>query len=145
MTASQAKQKALCVATRCGTVDQFVATFHRFCDDSSFFVATMASRPVGLETAFSIQLEDKTPVLRGLCVVVEAWATPANRFGRPGVRLAVKRLTNDSMEVFKQLQVARKTSEGKPEGIAIPAPVTRVPTEAGADRVLVIPPKQTPS
>ena len=105
------KQKALCVATRCTNVDQFVATFHRFCDDSTFFVATLATRPVGLETAFSIQLEDKTPVLRGLCSVVEAWATPANRFGRPGVRLAVKRLTNESLIVFRQLQTARKAAE----------------------------------
>ena len=111
MTDSKPKQKALCVATRCSNVEQFVATFHRFCDDSTFFVATLATRPVGLETAFSIQLEDKTPVLRGLCAVVEAWATPANRFGRPGVRLAVKRLTNESIIVFRQLQTARKAAE----------------------------------
>lgn len=155
MTASPAKQKALCVATRCSSIDQFVATFHRFCDETSFFVATMASRPVGLETAFSIQLEDKTPVLRGLCVVVEAWATPANRYGRPGVRLAVKRLTNDSMDVFKQLQTARIAAESKVEKVAIPAPpppppAQRPPTETGAQsiRIQVIPPvaaKQTPS
>ncbi len=111
MSVAQPKTKALVVATRCSSVEQFVSTFFRFCDDSTFFVATLASRPVGLETAFSIQLEDKTPVLRGLCTVVEAWATPANRFGRPGVRLAVKRLTNESIVVFKQLQVARKAAE----------------------------------
>src|SRR5262245_3051319 len=104
------KPKALCVATRCTSIEQLVATFHRFCDESSFFVATLATRPVGLETAFSIQLEDKTPVLRGLCVVVEAWSTPANRFGRPGVRLDVRRLTNESLEVFKMLQAARETA-----------------------------------
>ncbi len=116
MTDSKPKQKALCVATRCANVEQFVATFHRFCDDSTFFVATLATRPVGLETAFSIQLEDKTPVLRGLCSVVEAWATPANRFGRPGVRLAVKRLTNESIVVFRQLQTARKAAEAAEAG-----------------------------
>jgi len=121
------KTKALCVATRCTNIEQFVATFHRFCDESSFFVATLATRPVGLETAFSIQLEDKTPVLRGLCVVVEAWSTPANRFGRPGVRLNVRRLTNESLPVFKQLQAARiaaeaaekaKADDGKPVEVA---------------------------
>ena len=121
MTDSKPKQKALCVATRCSNVEQFVATFHRFCDDSTFFVATLATRPVGLETAFSIQLEDKTPVLRGLCSVVEAWATPANRFGRPGVRLAVKRLTNESIVVFRQLQTARKAAEAA-EAAGEPAP-----------------------
>ena len=132
MTTTQPKQKALCVATRCTTVEQFVATFHRFCDESSFFVATMATRPVGLETAFSIQLEDKTPVLRGLCTVVEAWSTPANRYGRPGVRLSVKRLTNESLPVFKQLQAARKTTEAAeakpiPPPVAVPAPPPPIP------------------
>jgi len=76
MTTSGTKTRALCVATRCTTVDQFVATFHRFCgDDQSFFVATMTSRPIGLETPFSIQLADKQPVLRGLCIVLDAWDT----------------------------------------------------------------------
>jgi len=118
------KQKALCVATRCTTIEQFVATFHRFCDDSTFFVSTLAERPVGLETAFSIQLEDKTPVLRGLCEVVETWSTPLNRFGRPGVRLAVKRLTNESLVVFKMLQTARlEAAESAAEAAPPPAPV----------------------
>ena len=142
------KTKALCVATRCTSVEQFVATFHRFCDESSFFVATLATRPVGLETAFSIQLEDKTPVLRGLCVVVEAWSTPANRFGRPGVRLSVRRLTNESLPVFKQLQAARAAAEAAERARveeAKSAEVTKVeakPAEVKADpKVVVVPPK----
>src|SRR5688500_18046570 len=109
------KTKALVVATRCTSVEQFVATFHRFCDDATFFVSTLAERPVGLVTAFSIQLEDKTPVLRGLCAVVETWSTPLNRFGRPGVRLAVRRLTNESLVVFKMLQDARIAAEAASE------------------------------
>src|ERR1041385_2150475 len=81
MTTSSTKTKALCVATRCTSVEQFVATFHRFCgDDQTFFVATMTSRPIGLETPFSIQLADKQPVLRGMCVVLDAWPTPENRY-----------------------------------------------------------------
>ncbi len=127
MSDAKPKTKALVVATRCMTVEQFVATFHRFCDDSTFFVATLSTRPVGLETAFSIQLDDKTPVLRGLCNVVEAWSTPANRYGRPGVRLSVKRLTNESLVVFKQLQTARKAAElADAAKAATPAPVLPV-------------------
>lgn len=137
---SKPKQKALCVATRCATVEQFIATFHRFCDDSTFFVATLATRPVGLDTAFSIQLEDKTPVLRGLCSVVEAWATPANRFGRPGVRLAVKRLTNESILVFRQLQIARKAAEA-----AEAAGVVAAPVASGAIHIVdTVPPLTVP-
>ncbi|MBA3452748.1 MAG: hypothetical protein H0T42_06645, partial [Deltaproteobacteria bacterium] len=127
------KTKALVVATKCTSVDQFVATFHRFCDDSTFFVSTLAERPVGLETAFSIQLEDKTPVLRGLCEVVEAWSTPVNRFGRPGVRLAVRRLTAESLSVFKMLQEARLAAESVPEPIAVPRTSTGTSSRPSVD------------
>ncbi|HET9626514.1 MAG TPA: PEGA domain-containing protein [Kofleriaceae bacterium] len=93
-------------------MDQFVATFHRFCgDDQTFFVATLTSRPVGLETAFSIQLADKQPVLRGLCVVLDAWATADNRFKRPGIRLGIKRLTADSQLVFDRLRAASRAPD----------------------------------
>lgn len=109
MTTSSTKTKALCVATRCTSVEQFVATFHRFCgDDQTFFVATMTSRPVGLETAFSIQLADKQPVLRGMCIVLDAWETPENRYRRPGIRLGIKRLTADSQVVFDRLKAASR-------------------------------------
>ncbi len=101
------KTKALCVATRCTTTEQFVATFHRFCDEKSFFVATLNSRPVGLETPFAIQLANRTPVLRGLCVVLAAWTTPDNVYKRPGIRLGIKRLTPESEIVFEMLQEAR--------------------------------------
>src|SRR4051812_7759489 len=121
MTTSATKTRALCVATRCATVDQFVATFHRFCgDDQTFFVATLTSRPIGLETAFSIQLADKQPVLRGMCVVLDAWATPENRYKRPGIRLGIKRLTADSQLVFDRLRAAAKApvviAEATPPG-----------------------------
>ncbi|MBA3821173.1 MAG: hypothetical protein H0X17_19975, partial [Deltaproteobacteria bacterium] len=103
------KTKALCVATRCTSADQFVESFHRFCDAESFFVATLNVRPVGLETPFSIQLADRTPVLRGLCVVLAAWTTPANEYKRPGIRLGIKRLTPDSEAVFAQLTALRES------------------------------------
>jgi hypothetical protein len=73
--ATATKTKALRIATRCVTVEQFIATFHRFCDETSFFISTLGTRPVGLETAFSIQLEDGKPVLQGLGVVLDAWTT----------------------------------------------------------------------
>ena len=113
MTTSSTKTRALCVATRCTSVDQFVATFHRFCgDDETFFVATMTSRPIGLETAFSIQLADKKPVLRGMCIVLDAWETPENRYRRPGIRLGIKRLTADSQVVFDRLKAASRPAHG---------------------------------
>ncbi|MBA2542763.1 MAG: hypothetical protein H0V17_24170, partial [Deltaproteobacteria bacterium] len=101
------KVKALCIATRCTTAEQFVSMFHRFSDETSFFVATLNQRPVGLETSFSIQLADRSAVLRGTCVVLAAWTTPDNPFKRPGVRLGIKRLTPESEAVFARLQQAR--------------------------------------
>ncbi len=101
--ATATKTKALRIATRCVTVEQFIATFHRFCDETSFFISTLGTRPIGLETAFSIQLEGGKPVLQGLGVVLDAWTTTANRFNRPGVRLGLKRLTNDSVPDGRQL------------------------------------------
>jgi hypothetical protein len=101
------KVKALCVATRCTSADQFVSMFHRFSDETSFFVATMNQRAVGLETPFSIQLADRSPVLRGTCVVLAAWPTSDNPFKRPGVRLGIRRLTPESEPVFARLREAR--------------------------------------
>src|SRR5678815_2980468 len=127
MTTSGTKTRALCVATRCTTVDQFVATFHRFCgDDQSFFVATMTSRPIGLETPFSIQLADKQPAQHGLCIVLDAWATPENRYKRPGIRLGIKRLTADSQLVFDRLRAASK-SIGVAEATPPPGPPPELP------------------
>jgi hypothetical protein len=142
-TTSATKTKALCVATRCADVDQFIATYHKFCDDTSFFVATHNSRPLGLETAFSIQLADSTPVLRGLCVVVEAWTTASNPFNRPGIRLGIRRLTADSVDVFTRLvRAARETPRDEasvPISVPTPAP-TLPPVPAAAGRPPTLPP-----
>lgn len=128
MTTSATKTRALCVATRCTSVDQFVATFHRFCgDDQTFFVATVTSRPIGLETAFSIQLVDKQPVLRGLCVVLDAWATPENRYKRPGIRLGIKRLTPESQIVFDRLTAASRATGAIADATPPPGPLPVAP------------------
>ncbi len=106
------KTRGMCIATRCTSVEQFIQMFHRFVDEESFFVSTLNTRPPGLETPFSVQLADGTPVLRGLCTVLQAWTDAANPFKTPGVRLGIKRLTANSMVVFEQLLVTR--SAGKP-------------------------------
>jgi hypothetical protein len=110
----------MCIATRCTSVDQFIAMFHRFVDEDSFFVSTVNTRPPGLETSFSVQLADGTPVLRGLCTVLQAWTTAQSPFKTPGVRLGIKRLTANSMPVFERLLVTRST----------PQPTPPVPTAA---------------
>nr|MBA3500593.1 hypothetical protein [Deltaproteobacteria bacterium] len=168
--APAAKQKALCVATRCTSAQQFIETFHRFCDEQSFFVATMNMRTVGLETPFSIQLADKTPVLRGLCVVLAAYTTAANPYKRPGIRLGIRRLTPESEAVFYQLQAMRTAtpqefSNEASEATEVPLSETPVPVKLPpiptaprvsppairktvtprAGSVISVPPRSTPS
>lgn len=123
-TQATTKTKGMCIATRCTSVEQFIQMFHRFVDEESFFVSTLNTRPPGLETSFSVQLADGTPVLRGLCVVLQAWTTPANPFKTPGVRLGIKRLTANSMVVFEQLLVTRNAKV--PPTIPAPRPLATV-------------------
>ncbi len=105
------KTKGLRIATRCTTVEQFVAAFHRMCDDESLFVSTLATRPVGLETAFCVDLASGQHVLRGLGEVIASWKTADNPYRRPGVKLGIRRLTADSEPVFEQLLLARAMAD----------------------------------
>src|SRR5690349_5541124 len=118
----------MCIATRCTSVEHFIQMFHRFVDEESFFVSTLNTRPPGLETSFSVQLADGTPVLRGLCVVMQSWTTAANPFKTPGVRLGIKRLTANSMVVFEQLLITRTAKTPAPSG-GTPLPVKPIATK----------------
>ena len=113
------KTKGLRIATRCTTMDQFVAAFHRFVDAQTVFISTLNPRSVGLETAFSIDLADNTPALRGIGVVIESWTTPQNPYGRPGLQLGIRRLTVDSTPVFDRLLFAREATAPTPTSSSI--------------------------
>ena len=117
------KTKGLRIATRCTTMDQFVAAFHRFCDAQTVFISTLNPRSVGLETAFSIDLADHTPALRGVGVVLQSWPTPQNPYGRPGLQLGIRRLTADSEPVFDRLLFAREATAATPTATAKLMPV----------------------
>ena len=83
MSTTEKKTKGMCIATRCTSIEQFIQMFHRFVDEESFFVSTLNTRPPGLETSFSVQLMDGTPVLRGLCTVMQSWTDGNNPFKTP--------------------------------------------------------------
>jgi hypothetical protein len=110
------------IATRCTSIDQFVAAFHRFCDAQTCFISTLTARPVGLETAFSIDLANAQPALRGMGIVLEAWTTPGNRFGRPGLLLGIRKLTADSEGVFERLLAAHVAATPPPFLQQLPPP-----------------------
>ena len=98
--------------------------FHRFVDEESFFVSTLNTRPAGLETAFSVQLADGSPVLRGQCIVLQSWAGANSPFKTPGVRLGILRLTASSMHVFEQLLITRSA----PTPPSLPPPPASSPS-----------------
>jgi hypothetical protein len=123
--------RGLRIATRCASLDQFVAAFNRFCDAQTCFISTLTMRPVGLETAFSIDLATGAPALRGLGVVIEAWSTPGNRFGRPGLMIGIRKLTADSERVFERLLAAHVEATPPPMPPPTP-PVARAATASMA-------------
>ena len=107
---SESNVKGLWIATRCRSIDEFVSRFHPFCDDESIFMATLSGRTVGHELPFAILLRDKTPALRGICIIRESWADSNNPFGRPGVRLGLARLSPGSEVVLGRLLAARRSA-----------------------------------
>jgi hypothetical protein len=108
------RTKGMRISTPCATVEEFVAAFHRCCEDNAFFIASRSMRPVGLESAFSVDLTDGTPMVRGLGVVLDAWSTADNRFKKPGVLIGIQKLTSDSKKVFESLQIARALAADEP-------------------------------
>ena len=57
--------EALCIVTRCKSVDELVQAFEPFVDGETCFIPNKRGRPVGTEIAFSIRLADNASVLRG--------------------------------------------------------------------------------
>jgi hypothetical protein len=111
---AELRPKGLCIVTRCTTVEEFIARFHPYCDETSLFVTTGGTRAVGVESPFAILLADKTPVMRGWCVVFDAWHDANNPFGRPGIRVGLHRLTASSKQIFDQLQARAKALAAGP-------------------------------
>jgi hypothetical protein len=92
------------VLTRCSDVDQFVSTFRRFSTDNALFVPTRNQRGVGSETDFSIRLVDGVEVLAGNGAIVESHETARNPFGKPGILIDIRRLSDDSRTVFDRMR-----------------------------------------
>jgi hypothetical protein len=119
--------KTLCIATRYGSIAELIERLHPFCDATSIFVATRTTRTVGERRPFALQLADHSFALRGWCTVLDVWDTADNRFGRPGIRLGLERLTRESQHVFDALCAPRP--DGSVDGEA-PASLTSQLAEA---------------
>jgi hypothetical protein len=115
-------------ATRCSSLDEFLATFSRFVDDTSVTIITSQPRTVGTRQPFAIQLKDGETVMRGECEVIETNGRMGG--GRPSMRLKLVQVDDETRALHKELlsRAKRGTLLGIPAmGRAVPPPV---PAEA---------------
>ncbi len=122
--------KGLRIATRCETVEQFIAKYNRFCEDGVVFIPN-AVRVVGVEAAFSFDLENGESALCGVGQVIDHYTDDDNRFSRIGIVIGITQLQRTSRKVFDDLLIARAlaASDGVPR--ARPTP-TSLPTATPA-------------
>jgi hypothetical protein len=99
------------VRTACGTEAEFIASFQGDCEDGSVFAPTDKMLASGTDCAFSLELADGQPMLRGLGVVVNSWPNANNRFGRAGVHIAFMQLTTASELILDRLLEARAVAD----------------------------------
>jgi hypothetical protein len=119
-----ARPRGLRVRTTCATEAEFIALYLRNCDAESVFAPTAKMIPEGADCAFSLELADGQPMLRGLGVVVGSWSTPDNRFSAAGVQIAFVQLTTGTQPILERVLEARDRAEGKPAR-ARPSPITQ--------------------
>ena len=134
------KLESMKIVTGCTTPEQFVSAFYRFCDAKTCFIPSVDTRPVGSTLAFSLRLADGTPMLRGTCVVKQAWDTAENPFKRPGVQLEITKLTTSSAAIFEQLlsqkTVVTKKTDGVVQAAASETTNQHVPRDKAIDLIL---------
>src|SRR5215475_2171093 len=116
--------KLLRVITRCTSRPEFLATFGRFVDETSIFVATHQPRSPGAMMPFAIALEDGEAMLRGEAEVVEAHTDPDGALKRPGMRLRILSLDTASRAVHNEL-LSRKRSASVPPPVPADAATRR--------------------
>ena len=122
------------VATRCTSADQFVEAFARFCDGRTLFVSSLSTRPIGTRLPFVILLADGARAMRGQCEVIESYANPGNIYRRPGVKLALTELDDDSEAMLSRLQEARAIRDARSTGVhqAVSAAAIELQSDARA-------------
>jgi hypothetical protein len=137
--ASRVTNRLLRVVTRCATRVEFLATFDRFVDETSVFVATHQPRPLGAKLPFAIALRDGEAVLRGEGEVIESQVDTAGPLRRPGMRLRLLRLDGPSQEVHRELLHRKRHPTGTLTGIPPLRPLPRAATGSAPP----VPPPET--
>ena len=101
------------ISTRCASLEQFVALFHRYIDpeDHALFIASRDPREVGATGPFQIKLRDGSVVVRGDAEVVRTWKTESEGcpWGRPGYCIRVTSVAAESKSVYALLLASART------------------------------------
>ena len=134
--ASKEPSALISIATRCESVEAFVALFQRFVDptDHALFVAAREPRPVGVSAPFRIKLRDGTVVMKGAARVLRAWGGDGagSPWERPGYCIELSGLEGESQRIYREL-IDEKRDDAPGEPPAAPAP--RPPAEPGPARL----------
>jgi hypothetical protein len=112
--------------TRCASLDEFVAGFARFVDDSSVFVLTPTPLAIGTELEFAFALANASVVFQGRGRVIEPSPTDELAVARTGMRLAIVELTPPSRDVHR-LVLAARPSASYPHRNTVPREPTHDP------------------
>ena len=148
------KGQLIQVATRCGTIDEFVEKFAAYAWEGSLVLPAATALPVGTQGKFVILLRDQTIAMRGRCRVTEAKQAPVSSRNpavkRIMMRVALLEMDEQSRAVHRRLITLRSAP--------VPLPIPTEPSEttqiepakqgtapgAGAAPSVPAPPVQTP-
>jgi hypothetical protein len=119
------KGQLIQVATRCGTIDEFVEKFASYAWEGSLVLPAATALPVGTQGRFVILLRDQTIAMRGRCRVTEAKQAPVSSRNpavkRIMMRVALLEMDEQSRAVHKRLIALRSAP--------VPLPVPTEPSE----------------
>lgn len=125
-----AANKRLRIVTRCGTLDEFFATFGPFADESSVFIVTNKPRPLGLRQPFVIQLREGETIMRGDVEVIASITDNSGPDRRNGMRLKLVQIDDATRELHQKLLAHARAKRAAPSQTDRPPDSVAVASEA---------------
>ncbi len=114
--------KRLRIVTRCGSLDELIATFGPFADETSLFIVTNKPRTLGLRQPFVIQLREGETVMRGEVEVIDSITDGRGPDGRNGMRLKLLQGDDATRDVLRRLHEYGSTKRAQSAITVLPPP-----------------------
>ncbi len=122
--------KRLRIVTRCGSLDELIATFGPFADETSLFIVTNKPRSLGLRQPFVIQLREGETVMRGEVEVIDSITDGRGPDGRNGMRLKLLQGDDATRDVLRRLHEFGSTKRAQSAITVMPPPPAAAPVAA---------------